>query len=382
MAYAMLGWFAYLQAAPGLVVPHLRDEFGLSYAVAGLHVAAFALGGALAGVTTEPLERRIGRAGAFWLGAAGMEAGIVALTVGRSPVATVGATLVAGWLGATLLVTIQAVLADRHGERRAVAFAEANVVASLGYLLVTAALALAGALALGWRAALVAWLVLPLLAWRLGPAIAPRPAPAAAATRRPRGRLPRAFWLPAAVVFFGTAADWCLSTWGASFVRDAADLSTDAAVAVMVAYFAGMLGGRVAGSVLAHRVAVRRVLLLALASALAGFALLWTAGTFVQAGAGLALAGFGTGNLYPLGLALAVGAAPDRAALAGGRVVTVASLAVLIVPLGLGRLADAVGLAAALAVVPVCLLAAAAALLAARATTEPDALRPAATAAT
>ena len=63
---------------------------------------------------------------------------------------------------------------------------------------------------------------------------------------------------------------------------------------------------------LAHRVAAQRVLLLARASALAGFALLWTAGTPVQAGAGLALAGFGTGNLYPLGLALAVGAAPRR----------------------------------------------------------------------
>jgi fucose permease len=64
-------------------------------------------------------------------------------------------------------------------------------------------------------------------------------------------------------------------------VREAADVSTDAAVAVMAAYFAGMLGGRVAGSLLAHRVAVQRVLVLALASALAGFGLLWTAGTLV-----------------------------------------------------------------------------------------------------
>ncbi len=44
IAYALLAWFAYLQAAPGLVVPHLRDEFGLSYTTGGLHVAAFAAG--------------------------------------------------------------------------------------------------------------------------------------------------------------------------------------------------------------------------------------------------------------------------------------------------------------------------------------------------
>ncbi len=42
--YVVLGWFAYLQAAPGLVVPHLRDELDLSYSTGGLHVAAFAAG--------------------------------------------------------------------------------------------------------------------------------------------------------------------------------------------------------------------------------------------------------------------------------------------------------------------------------------------------
>ena len=31
IAYAMLAWFAYLQASPGLVLPHLRDELHLSY---------------------------------------------------------------------------------------------------------------------------------------------------------------------------------------------------------------------------------------------------------------------------------------------------------------------------------------------------------------
>jgi len=36
VAYGMLAWFAYLQAAPGLVVVHLRDELGLSYAVGGV----------------------------------------------------------------------------------------------------------------------------------------------------------------------------------------------------------------------------------------------------------------------------------------------------------------------------------------------------------
>jgi hypothetical protein len=38
IAYALLAWFAYLQAAPGLVIAHLRDELDLSYSTGGLHV--------------------------------------------------------------------------------------------------------------------------------------------------------------------------------------------------------------------------------------------------------------------------------------------------------------------------------------------------------
>ena len=39
LAYALLAWFAYLQAAPGLVVPYLREELDIGYTTGGLHVA-------------------------------------------------------------------------------------------------------------------------------------------------------------------------------------------------------------------------------------------------------------------------------------------------------------------------------------------------------
>ena len=62
VAYVMLAWFAYLQAAPGLVIGHLRDELDLSYSVGGLHVAAFAAGAMVAGVS--PRGSSAGSAGA------------------------------------------------------------------------------------------------------------------------------------------------------------------------------------------------------------------------------------------------------------------------------------------------------------------------------
>src|SRR3954468_1569096 len=120
LAYALLAWFAYLQAAPGLVVAHLRDELHLSYSTGGLHVAAFAAGSLFAGVMSARLERAVGRRALFWSAAALMGAGAIGLTAGRIAEVTVGSLLVMGVGGGLLLVTIQAALADHHGKRRTV----------------------------------------------------------------------------------------------------------------------------------------------------------------------------------------------------------------------------------------------------------------------
>src|SRR5215210_5288724 len=89
VAYGLLAWFAYLQAAPGLVVSHLRDEFGLSHTVGGFHVAAFAAGALVAGLISGPAERRIGRRALFWVSVGVMGLGAAGLCAGRGPVATI-----------------------------------------------------------------------------------------------------------------------------------------------------------------------------------------------------------------------------------------------------------------------------------------------------
>ena len=99
LAYVVLAWFAYLQAAPGLVIAHLRDELGMSYSTGGLHVAAFAAGALIAGVVSARLERVLGRRRLFWSAAVLMNAGAIGLTAGRVARVTVGSVLVMG-LGA------------------------------------------------------------------------------------------------------------------------------------------------------------------------------------------------------------------------------------------------------------------------------------------
>lgn len=349
VAYAMLAWFAYLQAAPGLVIGYLRDELDLSYTAGGLHVAAFAAGSLAAGTVVPRLERALGRRTLFWSAAAVLGVGTAGLTVGRVAAVTVGAVLVMGVGGGLVLATVQAVLADHHGPHRAVALTEANVAASVAYVALIGGLSLSAALDAGWRVALLVPLAVPAVLWWTNRRVAiAAPPPSAAA----RGRLPGVFWVAAAVLFCTVAAEWCVTAWGATFVQDAAGVSTDAAVALMGGYFGGVVVGRVLGSGLTRRHDPARLLALALAVAAVGFAVLWPATGPVPALAGLALLGVGLGNLFPLGLAVTVALAPDRAALASGRAVGVTSAAVLLAPLTVGTLADATSLTAALGVVP------------------------------
>jgi fucose permease len=359
IAYVLLAWFAYLQAAPGLVIGHLRDELHLSYSTGGLYVAAFAAGSLVAGVSSARLERALGRRPLFWSAAALMGAGAIGLTAGRIAAVTVGSVLVMGVGGGLLLATIQAALTDHHGERRAVALAEANLAASLAYVVLIGVLSLTAALQVGWRVALLASLAVPALAWwrnRWLAIDAPPP------SRMAQGRLPGVFWIAAAMLFCTTAAEWCINAWGASFVEDAAEVSTDTAVALMGGYFGGVLAGRALGSRLARRHDPSRLLALALAVTAAGFAILWPSTGPGQALVGLSLLGLGLGNLFPMGLSVTVALAPGRAVLASGRAVLMTSFAVLLAPLTVGTLADATSLTAALGVVPVALALAAAGL--------------------
>jgi fucose permease len=338
---------------------HLRDELHLSYSTGGLHVAAFAAGSMVAGAISARLERARGRRALFWSAAVVMGAGAIGLTAGRIAAVTVGSLFVMGLGGGVLLVTIQAALADRHGERRAVALAEANVAASIAYVVLIGVLSLMAAIDAGWRVALLASLVVPALAWWGNRRLAIDAPPASHAVH---GRLPAVFWIAAAMLFCTTAAEWCITAWGATFVEDAADVSTDTAVGLMVGYFGGVLAGRTLGSRLARRHDPARLLAFALGITVAGFAILWPATAPAQALAGLTLLGIGLGNLFPMGMSVTVALAPGRAVHASGRAVLMTSFAVLLAPLTVGTLADATSLTAAFAVVPVALALAAAGL--------------------
>jgi hypothetical protein len=89
----------------------------------------------------------------------------------------------------------------------------------------------------------------------------------------------------------------------------------------------------------------------ALGVTLVGFTVLWPAPTSAQAAVGLTLLRVGLGNLFPMGLSIAIALARGASAAASGRAVLVTA-AVLLAPLTVGALADAASLKLALGVVP------------------------------
>ena len=158
----MLGFYNYLLSGLGPLMPSLREELGLSYTIASLHFSAFAVGMILAGLVGDRVVRRYGRTKVFWAGAAGLVAGAVALTLFHSPILTVGSVLLMGGVGSLVLILIPAILADRHGENRAIAIVEANILSAATGAMAGLLIGLGEQTPAGWRGALLLSLAIPL----------------------------------------------------------------------------------------------------------------------------------------------------------------------------------------------------------------------------
>jgi MFS family permease len=346
--YGLVGYFAYLEAFLGPAMPFLRREQDLGYTAASLHFVAFAAGGVVAGGIADRLTARSGRRTTLWGGAAGMLLGAAGVIAGQGPVATVGAALAMGTFGSLLLVTTQSVLADRHGDRSTVALTESNIAASGCGMAASIAVGVLSATALGWRSAVV----FPLLALAVlfatfgGSSLG---CPRVGHRQAAQGRLPRSFWTYSAVVFLGVAVEWVIGFWGASFLTDAVALDASSAAGAMGLFFGAMLVGRFAASRAAMTVPGSKLLLTTLLVAGCGFPLLWLSQNAPVALAGLIVTGLGLGGVYPLGISVAIGAAPSASDTAAARLSIAAASAILVAPFAVGRLSDVVGIASAFA---------------------------------
>jgi len=359
LAYLMLGYYAYQQSAVGPLMPFLRSELSLSYTAGGLHLSAFAAGLVVSGLLTDRLARRWGRRWTFWGGVTGMVTGGILLTLGRQVQVTVLSNFIMGLFGSMLLVTIQAGLSDRHGDRRAIALTESNISASVCAMLAPVAVGGLQQAGVGWRGAL--WLgvglvvLLAAVRWRTQiPTIRISTEGAPPAGRQ----LPATFWAYWGVIVLCVAAEWCLAFWAADFLAGVVGLPKNAASTAVSVFFMAMIAGRVIGSRLARSVPTGLLLLAALAIAAAGFPMFWLGRAPALNLVGLFVTGLGVANLFPMAMTTATGVAALRIDTASARVSMGSGLAIFSAPLLLGGVADRVGIQDAFGLVLVLLAAA------------------------
>jgi fucose permease len=354
LAYLFMAFYAYYINIIGPITPFLKDELGLSYTISSMHYSVFAFGILLVGLGGNWVIERLGRLGALWLGAAGLSVGTLLLIAGRTPVLTIGAAFLMGFLGSLILIIVPSVLSDRHGEMRSVAFTEANLIASL---VATSTPLLVGVFArtgCGWRLALGIVAFTPLLLYVLFRGARSEPggvAPGEGRDPHSRRPLPRLYWVYWLCLVLAVAVEFCMISWSADYIETVLGIPrVDAAQAVSI-FFVAMIIGRVVASRLIRHISPHQFLPASVLVATAGFLLYWQAANVPFALTGLFLIGLGIASLYPLILSLAVGAAGAETVQASTRATLASGVAILILPLVLGRLADMAGIRQAYGVV-------------------------------
>jgi cyanate permease len=351
LSYAMLGCFTFWLYAFGPAVTLLRDELGFSYSVLGLYEVFWSGGAALAGAGFALAARRLSRGVLLWGSAAATAVGAALFILGGGVPATLLGAGAFGAAGTMLLTVIQAILSDRHGDRRDRALTEANVGAGASAVFAPMILgALAGTM-LGWRATFIlpaVGLALLFLRYRREPLPA-RPEHHSADSR---GRLPAACWLFAIVTAVSSAIEFCLVYFGPQMLIHIG-WSAATASSAMSSNLTGVLVGRLIGARLTRRPG-RTVTLLytSLALTFASVMGFWLTEQPVFALVALFLSGLGIANLYPLALSLTLAAANGQEDRANARSQLVLGVLAAAFPFLLGSLADHYGLTIGFALEP------------------------------
>jgi len=362
LSYILIGYYSYLLNALGPSMPFLRADLDLSYAMTSLHVTAFAVGMIIAGVLGDRIVARWGRRITCWMGAGGMALGAALLVISPALLVSIISSLLMGSLGSLLLAILPAVLSDHHGQQRSTALSEANVMGSICASVAPLIIGTSAASVLGWRAGLLVapFVLLALLPW-LSRVPFPTPRGSASARAAARRPLPRAYWLYWIVIVCVVALEFCMIIWGANYLTLIGGFPATQAAMLLSLFLGAMIFGRWLGSRLTRRISAARLLTMMLTLVGLAFPLFWFPPTPALMIIGLVGVGLGIANLYPLSLALAVGAAADQPDLAGARATLASGTAIGAAPLILAALADYAGFRIAYSVVVVLVIAAASA---------------------
>ncbi|KAA8886215.1 MFS transporter [Nocardia colli] len=354
LAYSVLGAYTFWLYAFGPALSLLRAELGFSYTMISIYSALWAVGSILAGLIFLALASRIGRRVLLWSSALVTCGGAAMFTLCHGLAPTLVAALVMGWAGTTVQITTQSVLADRHGPRRDTAFVESNIGAGAAAVLAPAALGILQSTPASWRAGMaVPALALAVLFLRYHRESFPSAVSHTVGRAGRRSGLPWPCRLLCVLVAVGIGVEFCVVYFGAELLVATTNLGTSTAATAMTAFYAGVLLGRIAGARLTGRFGRTGVLVgWSLAITLAGLLTLLFSANAVVAVIALFATGLGIANQFPLVLALALAAAPNRTDAANAHAQLLGGVVVLAFPFLLGTIADHTDLTAGFTVAP------------------------------
>jgi fucose permease len=352
IAYSLLAIYGYFLNILGPITPFLHEELGLTYTVSSFHFSAFAIGILVVGLGGNQIIQRTGRQQALSIGAIGIGLGALLLVAGRSPLVTIGASFLMGCVGSLILAVVPVLLSDKHGELRAVALSEANVLASLVSALAALLVGWFSLLVIGWRLALIlmAAVSIGLGAWFRQPN---KPQASQTKGHYTSSMLPSIYWLLWVAIVLAVSIEFCMVFWSADYVETQLGLLRSRAAQTVSLFLAGMILGRLSASRLLAYFNAQKVVLASILFGFFSFILFWRTNNTLTGLISLTLVGFFVASLYPLLLSLAIGAANSNTVQAGARATLASGTAILVLPLVLGRLADLVDLRGAFAVVAV-----------------------------
>ena len=357
LAYLSLAFYAYFLNVLGPITPFLKEELRLSYTVSSFHFTAFAVGMLLIGLGGHLLVQRIGRWRSLWVGAIGMSLSTLLLLAGKSAVITIGASFLMGLVGSLILAIVPAALSDGHGELRAVALSEANMLSSV---VATAAPLMVGWFAHftgGWRLALGIVAFTPILLFlSLGKGTSSGETSTTEERTQSGGPLPTLFWVYWAAIVLGVSVEFCMIFWSADYLEQVLGMDKANAAQALSLFLAAMILGRITGGRLVQHFSTGSVVTVSIIIASIGFLVFWKTESVLVGLSGLFITGLGVANLYPLLLSLTIGAADGNTVQASARATLASGTAILALPLALGRFADAVGIRSAYGIVVVLLI--------------------------
>jgi hypothetical protein len=270
-------------------------------------------------------------------------------------IATLLATAGAGLGFGIMLAHVNQTLTAGGGSLARVRTARATLIAQISGLMVPIVIGIGVALGIGWGFIALPVLVLVALSLFFTRGRNYRPISTASAA----GRLTRPYWTAWLFLVTISSFESAIVFWASPLVERQAGVPLEEAVLVFSAFLGGMVMSRFGLSLPAvSRLEPIWLMRVGLAGVLLGTLAAWVSVSFAFSVAAFFVAGLGSGVLFPLGIALAMEAAPLQPQLASSRLVLGPGLGLLAIPFILGVVADVTDVSSAWILVPLICLAA------------------------